>query len=144
MPDLDPRLSIQDVMTRAAITARPDTSIDTLIDLMTEHHIGCIPIVDDHGRPTGIVTKLDLIECRRDARPTAREVMMPHAMTLGPTATIAQAAARMSNEGFHHLLVVDADRKLLGVVSTLDLVRWIAGNSAPLDRPDPAYIARMH
>jgi len=31
---------------------------------MTTHQIGCVPIVDAANHPLGIVTKLDLIECR--------------------------------------------------------------------------------
>jgi CBS-domain-containing membrane protein len=117
---------ITQVMTRTPVTARATSSVPALVALMTEHHIGCIPIVDELDRPTGIVTKLDLVECRDDERQTAREVMMPHAMFLLEDATVARAAALMTTEGFHHLLVVDARRALVGVVSTFDITRWVA------------------
>lgn len=117
---------ISSIMSRATVTARADATVESLIALMTQHHIGCVPIVDDHDRPTGIVTKLDLIECRNEARVTAREVMMPHAMLLPPDATLAKAASVMSSEQIHHLLVVDDQRALLGVVSTLDITNWLA------------------
>lgn len=119
------QVPITEVMTRATITARGDASVESLIAIMTDHHVGCVPIVDNAGRPIGIVTKLDLIECRDETRKTARDVMMPHAMTLAPADTLAHAAALMSQEGFHHLLVVDGDR-LVGVVSTFDVTRWVA------------------
>lgn len=118
---------VTDVMTSATVTSRADASVDSLIALMTLHHIGCIPIVDEHGRPTGIVTKLDLIECRNEPRKTAREIMMPRALTLNAEDTVARAAALMSFEQIHHVLVVDSNRVLIGVVSTLDITRWIAG-----------------
>ena len=117
---------ITDIMTRTTVTARADASVESLIGLMTEHHIGCVPIVDEQDRPTGIVTKLDLIECRNEPRTTAREVMMPHAMIIPPDATLARAAALMSTESIHHLLVVDKHRAILGVVSTFDITRWLA------------------
>jgi IMP dehydrogenase len=117
---------ITTIMTRATVTSRPDATVESLIALMTEYHVGCIPIVDDHDRPTGIVTKLDLIECRGDARATAREVMMPHAMIIPADATVARAASLMSTEGIHHLLVVDKHNTLQGVVSTFDITRWVA------------------
>lgn len=117
---------ITEIMTRATVTARADATVEVLIALMTQHHIGCVPIVDDQDRPTGIVTKLDLIECRGEARTTAREVMMPHAMLLPPDATLARAASVMSSEQIHHLLVVDEKRALLGVVSTFDITTWLA------------------
>lgn len=118
---------VTEVMTRATVTSRADASVDSLIALMTLHHVGCIPIVDEHGRPTGIVTKLDLIECRNEPRKTAREIMMPHALTVNADETLARAASLMSFEQIHHLLVVDGDRVLVGVVSTFDITRWIAG-----------------
>ena len=119
-------IPLTEIMTRTTITARGDASVASLIDLMTQHHIGCVPIVDDQDRPTGIVTKLDLLECQEDGRRTAREVMMPSAITLPPEASLARAASLMTSEEIHHVLVVDARRALLGVVSTYDVTRWLA------------------
>ena len=117
---------ITEAMSSSPITARPDASIESLISLMTANHISCVPIVDDEHRPTGIVTKLDLIECANDGRTCAREVMMPHAMTLPSSGSLKSAATLMSREGFHHVLVVDQTRALVGVVSTFDITRWVA------------------
>ena len=117
---------VSELMTRSPITAAPSAPIDAIAELMTKHHISCVPIVDDARRPTGIVTKLDLIECRDAGRTTAREIMMPHAMTLPAEATLATAASLMSHEGFHHVLVVDPERRLVGVLSTFDVARWVA------------------
>lgn len=125
LPDPD-TVPITSIMTRATIATRGDATVESLITLMTENHVGCVPIVDDQRRPIGIVTKLDLIECRSDARATAREVMMPLAMSLPADATVARAAALLTAESFHHLLVVDTNRVLLGIVSTFDVTRWVA------------------
>lgn len=118
---------ITEIMTRTAVTSRADSSVHSLIALITQHHVGCIPIVDDKHRPMGIVTKLDLIECGGESRTTAREIMMPHAMVVSAEDTVARAASLMASEQIHHLLVVDSDRVLIGVVSTFDITRWIAG-----------------
>jgi CBS domain-containing protein len=114
-------------MTRDVVCARPDLSVSVLKDLLVKNHIGCIPIVDDRGRPKGIVTKLDLVEHVEPAL-TAAEVMMPLAITLNTHATIAHAVAMMALEDFHHLMVVGNDHALVGVVSTMDIVRWLAKN----------------
>ncbi|CAN5826241.1 hypothetical protein BH11MYX3_BH11MYX3_46780 [soil metagenome] len=118
---------ITQIMTRSIVTAKADATVESLIELMTQHHVGCIPIVDEHDHPKCIVTKLDLIECRGDDRATAREVMMPHAMVISPEASVAKAASLMSSEQIHHLLVVDRHRSLLGVVSSMDITTWLAG-----------------
>lgn len=119
-------IPVTDIMSRDLVCARPDITVDALTDLLIQNHIGCIPIVDDAGRPMGIVTKLDLVE--RRAGTTAAEVMMPLAITLNQHATIAHAAAVMGLEDFHHVMVVGADHALIGVVSTMDIARWLARN----------------
>jgi CBS domain-containing protein len=125
---------ITDVMSRDLVTARAETTTDQIVELLRRKHVGCVPIVDALGRAIGIVTKLDVVECMGDGRTTARELMMPFAFALGPSASVAQAAAMMSNEALHHVLVVDHDRTLIGVVSTLDIARWLAQTDALHER----------
>jgi CBS domain-containing membrane protein len=128
IPTIAGLVPITEIMSQQLVTARPEMAADHLIELLRDRHVGCVPIVNEAGRPLGIVTKLDVVECLADDRPTARELMMPLAMTLGAHATVGQAAAMMSAEGIHHVLVVDDDRRLIGVVSALDIARWLARN----------------
>ncbi len=114
--------------------------MDALIQLMVGSRLGCMPVVNKVGRPVGMVTKLDVIEQmlppHRDQADlpsatalmprTVRELMMPIAITLEAKATVAQAAALMSIEGVHHLPIVDPTGKLIGILSTMDVVRWLA------------------
>lgn len=126
-PTIADHVPVTAIMSRDIVCARPELSIVALKDLLVDNHIGCIPIVDDRGRPMGIVTKLDLVD-RIVPALTAAEVMMPLAITLNTHATIAHAAAMMALEDFHHLMVVGSDHVLVGVVSTMDIVRWLARN----------------
>ena len=77
-------IPITAIMTRDIVCARPELSLPALKNLLVQNHIGCVPIVDDRGRPKGIVTKLDLVE-RREPALTAADVMMPLAITLNTT-----------------------------------------------------------
>jgi CBS domain-containing protein len=126
-PTIADRIPVSAIMTSDIVCARADLSVTALTELLVRNHIGCVPIVDDRGRPKGIVTKLDLVE-RETPALTAAEVMMPLAITLNTHATIAHAVAMMSLEDFHHLMVVGPDHTLVGVVSTMDIVRWLAKN----------------
>ncbi len=127
MPSLAGRIPVSDIMTRDVVCARPDLGIVALTQLMVSNHIGCIPVVDERGKPKGIVTKLDLIARQPEAL-VAADVMMPLAITLNLHATVAHAAAVMSLEDFHHIMVVGQDGALAGVVSTMDVCRWLARN----------------
>lgn len=132
------------IMTRDPRCACQDDEVDALIQLMVRNRLGCMPVVNKVGRPVGMVTKLDLIEQmlppnrEQNDTPaatalmprTARELMMPIAITLGERASVAQAAALMAIEGVHHLPIVDPAGKLVGILSTMDVVRWLANNDA--------------
>ena len=52
--------------------------------------------------------------------------MMPMTIAISAQTTIAHAAALMATEGVHHLLVVDDGGVLIGVVSSMDIMRWLA------------------
>jgi CBS domain-containing protein len=136
---------VTQIMSREVTCARRDLDTPLLVDLMVRSRIGCVPVIEEPGRPVGMVTKLDLVEqllvdrgepdspSSRELMPrTASELMMPLAITLGEHATVVHAAALMANEGIHHIPIVDACGRMIGIVSTLDIVRWLATNDGYL------------
>lgn len=52
---------ISDVMTRTPITIRPTAKVAEAIDLMRARKISELPVVDDRGRPVGMIDITDLI-----------------------------------------------------------------------------------
>jgi CBS domain-containing protein len=123
------------IMTRSVICAREDLEVSKLMDLMVEHRIGSVPIVNEHGRPVGMVTKLDVLEHAIAARDpdlvparTVSQMMMPLALTLDEHASVAHAATLMAVEDVHHVPITADDGTLIGVVSTMDIARWLASN----------------
>jgi CBS domain-containing protein len=126
-PTIADRVPVTAIMSRDVVCARADISLDAVRDLLVTNHIGCVPIVDDHARPTGIVTKLDLVE-RRWQTGSAADVMMPIGAMLDTSATVANAATAMALDDVHHVVIVGPDDVLVGVVSTMDIVSWLARN----------------
>jgi CBS domain-containing protein len=121
---------ITSIMRTKLLTSSPDASVADVLELFRERHVGCVPIIDQAYRPLGIITKLDVLETLGEDRKTAREIMMPHVRSLAASATVAEAAMVMSTERIHHVLVVDDERVLVGIVSSLDLADWIARQGA--------------
>ena len=136
-------VELAQIMCRDLVCARPDLEIESVIGLMIDNHLGCIPVVDDLRRPVGMITKYDIVEHLHAflgsaangsplpvdlAARTADEVMMPIAITLDEHSTIADAAAMMTLEDLHHVLVVSSAGALVGVVSTKDIVTWLVRN----------------
>ena len=56
-----PALTAGELMTSPAITIGPDATIPAAARLMTAHHVGRLPVVDEDGRLAGIVSRRDLI-----------------------------------------------------------------------------------
>lgn len=54
------QIAVGDLMTRPAVTVTPDTSIEALTALMTEHDFNGFPVVNEAGALVGLVTRLDL------------------------------------------------------------------------------------
>ena len=124
------KVPITAIMSRNVVCALPDLGVDKLLELMVEERLGCVPVVDEHGHPLGMVTKLDIVEylvSPAALAATVASVMMPLAITLDDDATVAHAAALMACEGMHHVMILSGQR-LVGVVSTMDITRWLSDN----------------
>lgn len=133
VPTIADLVAVTQIMSRDVTCAGRDLSTQRIVELMVRDRIGCMPVVEQPGRPVGMITKLDLVEqllgTDADLAPrTANELMMPLAITLGASATVAHAAALMSSEDVHHIPIVDAGGRVIGIVSTMDVVRWLARN----------------
>lgn len=93
---------------------------------MVEHGVGSVLVVEDEGL-RGIFTERDalsvFVATRRNPDYTKlADVMTEAPQTLPPDATPQDAAQRMAAGKFRHLPVVDADGRILGVVSQRDLI----------------------
>ena len=97
---------------------------------MTERRSRSLVVVDPAGRPVGVVTGSDLLALYRpgEAATTVAELMQP-LLTIGPDASLREAADLMLRHETHRLVVVDPERPdgmPLGLVSTSDLVAEMA------------------
>jgi CBS domain-containing protein len=141
-------IQLRDVMSKHLVCGRPDLEISTIVRLMSRHRVGCVPIVDEQRRPIGMITKLDIVEqldaamrahgeLPGDLRArVAEDVMMPIALVLDETATVAHAASMMVAEDTHHILVVRGI-ELVGIVSSKDIVAWLVENDQLFSGREP-------
>jgi CBS domain-containing protein len=127
------------IVTREVVSVRPDMPVEQVIDLVVDNYLGCLPVVDEDGCPVGMITKRDLVEPLashvQPGKPpaTAAEIMLPIVLSLDEHATVLQAAAMMARQGTHHVVIVSPKGRLVGVISSLDIVRWLAFNDAVAD-----------
>lgn len=122
------RAAIRTIMSRNVITAGPELDVRSVIALMRQYRVGCIPIVDVSCRPLGMFTKSDLLAlfpAFEHLDRAAREVMSSALIALEEHATVDSTAKLMMRERTHHVLVVSIEGTLVGVVSTKDIVGWL-------------------
>jgi CBS domain-containing protein len=55
-------IDVREVMSKGVITVSPDTTLGQAARLMIERKVGCLPVVNEHGVPVGLVTETDLLE----------------------------------------------------------------------------------
>ena len=60
---------------------------------------------------------------------TVKDVMTPFLITIEEDTPIREVAARMAKCGIHRLIVVDEDQQIRGIVTSLDVLRWVAATA---------------
>lgn len=135
---------VKDVMTSDVVTLREETSFKEIARLLERRDISAMPVVDASGRVLGIVSRADLLikqavkepvwtrspmswlRRRRNARraraTTAAELMTKPAVTIAPDDSVAAAARVLGQHDIKRLPVVDADGRLVGIVSRKDIL----------------------
>ena len=106
-------------MTRDVITLAPGDPVDRARDLMLSMGIHGLPIVEDDD-VVGIVTSHDLVDDWPAGDPLG-SIMSHSVVTIEARASLIEAAELMKSELVHHLIVV-ANRRPVGVISSYDLL----------------------
>jgi CBS domain-containing protein len=97
------------------------------VEAMNVHRVGAV-LIESDGETVGIFTERDVltrvVARRRDPASTpVSEVMTREVAAVGPTVSVRDAMAIMTERRCRHLPVVDGGR-LIGLISAGDLARW--------------------
>ncbi len=111
---------------RPPVTAASEATVLDVVKLMAAHNIGLVVVVDEGGRPVGVVSERNVV------RALARCVeLTERALDVGTRGDLLTARVdediysvvkKMRERGVRHILVVDDAGRLVGVVSVRDLV----------------------
>ena len=91
--------------------------------LMREHKIGGIPVVDDHGTLQGIVTNRDLRFEHNNSRPIAEVMTSKNLITSSVGTSLKDAEKILQENKIEKLLIVDEDYKLKGLITFRDITK---------------------
>lgn len=110
---------------RPTVRVTPQTSIRQTMETMVQAKVGSVVVADAGDRPLGIFTQSDALHrvVTPDYPATApiEEVMTAQPATITAHATAYDAMLAMATHGIRHLVIVDAEDRVAGVVSERDL-----------------------
>ena len=132
-------LLVKDLMAEQVYSVRPDDDLATVRDLMADHGIRHVPVVDEEESLLGLVSHRDLLRSSLVEqaevpqfveefvleRVKVREVMSGSVETVSPETPLAEAAAVMLENKYGCLPVVSGNR-LVGILTEADFVRRAA------------------
>jgi CBS domain-containing protein len=130
---------------RAPLSVSPDDSVFSALELMAKHDIGALLVMRD-DQLAGIFSERDyarkVILLGKSSKETAiKEIITEKVLYALPEQTTDQAMALMTEKHIRHLPVLDAGKRVVGMVSIGDLVKETISQQAFLIKQLEQYIA---
>ena len=138
-------LRCADIMTRPPLAVEPAVELKEAWALMRREQVKALPVVDEEQRVTGIVTRSDFMRLvnldvhegigqrlrtlvmGRGAQPRkVGDIQTSEVQTARQDQHVMDLVPLFSEGGHHHIPVVDAEQRLVGVVTQSDLMRALA------------------
>lgn len=136
---------VKDMMTTNVIWVERDTPFAAMAAALRQYRVSAFPVLNEAQQVIGVVSEADMLVkealgCGADEMPgmitgilrreehkkacgiTAADLMTAPAITVSPNATVEQAAKQMYLHRVKRLPVVDADRRLVGMISRADVL----------------------
>lgn len=144
-------MQVQDIMTQNVITVAPNATVEQATQLMVNHHISALPVIDEKGAILGIVSEGDLmrrVEGASDQKKSwwlhlfadkvdsaadfialkgrfVRDVRTSKVVTVTPEMAVGEVARLLAEKHIKRAPVVKNDR-LVGIVSRANLLHALA------------------
>ena len=147
--------TVAEVMTANPICVTPETPLQEAVEILAEKRIGGVPVLDSAGNLVGMLSESDLMQRESGVSPrpfvmfldlaiylknpraydkelhkvfgqTVGDVMSDRPLSVSSDCPLPEAAKKLSAKKVNSLLVTDADKKLLGIVTRGDVVRAMA------------------
>ena len=126
-------ITVSDLMRKKLVTIKESTSVQEAANKMKEKNVSSLVVVDENGRPLGLITERDLVRkvCIRDvytSKVINKEIMSSPLITVKSKALSSEAVDIMLQNNVRHLLVIDNEssedvNKPIGIITPLDFTR---------------------
>lgn len=120
------KLTLHSILSPSVFSVTPETALPDVLASMESLRISCVVAIDAQNRPVGIFTEQDAIRLMAERKVVAdlrmSDVMSEPPLTAPYDMDFRDAYQLISNKGYRHLIVVDADNRLIGIVSEADFL----------------------
>jgi len=123
-------------MHHGVLTCTEQTSVQDVAQMMTEHDVSALVVVNARGGMVGLISRTDLVNARLYEQYwknwqelKAWNLMTPDVVSVQANNTIGEASKLMMEKKIHRVVVIeesDEEKKPIGVLSITDLVREIS------------------
>jgi CBS domain-containing protein len=139
-------LRVGEIMSGSPYCVHRDVGVAEIVALFVEQGISGVPVVDDAGHPIGIVSRADVLmddyeRAEGEESPgwfegkhpssRAEDIMTPRSTSISERANAMEAVRVLAEHRIHRLAVVDDAGSVVGILSTLDVIRALAARARP-------------
>lgn len=147
-----------DIMSRDLITVKPDTAVATAWQLLRKHKISMLPVVNDEQHLLGVISTVDFLKNLKvphywgllrhvnqlllrnkhssQYKRNVADIMVSKLTVAHEHEHIAALVPVLSDQGLHHIPVLNAQQQLVGIITQSDLIAALF--NAKLDNTKPA------
>lgn len=115
------------------ITMTPDQTLADALELMKRHRISGIPVTEKDGRLVGILTNRDVRFAGNPRQPVSELMTRDNLVTVGPNVTQEEARRQLHQRRIEKLLVVDEERRCIGLITVKDIEKAVTYPDATKD-----------
>ena len=125
-------ITVADIMTPRVVTGKPTDDLSGIAGEMRRHKIGSVVIMENQ-RIVGILTERDFVRIIEQLgslvkKNQAKHYMVKPVITVQFDTPVREAIKLMREERVRHLIVLNKDLGVVGVVSSRDLMKVLEGN----------------
>ncbi len=134
-------VNISEIMTRDVITVTPEDNMSSVDAIFKKHNIHHIPVVDKNSKVVGLISSTDYNKLlntftffknkkSEDYNKAVmrsllvEDVMTKQVATLQESHSIMVAVGIFNENLFHAIPVIDDEQKLIGIITTFDLINY--------------------
>jgi CBS domain-containing protein len=119
--------TIAGIINRKVIAIRADQPCRAALEIFLSKRVASLPVVDEHGELTGIISETDLMLPSNVVR-TVGDVQTREVVTAHEDFTIAKVVRMFESKRIRCLPVIDCHKKLVGVIGRKDVLAYYAKN----------------